>query len=112
MKYVTMGLALLLGTGTAFAQFPPQIKNVIVIVQENRSPDNLFHFLTPACPLPANPDPLHACIPKVSRSCYDVSLCGLSNESGEPVPVMLRPLKMDSKHDPTHSHLAFEWMCD
>ena len=35
----------------SFAQFPPQIKNIVVIVQENRTPDNLFHFLTPACRL-------------------------------------------------------------
>ena len=47
MKYRTMSLIFLLGTGVAFAQFPPQIKNVVVIFQENRTPDNLFHFLTP-----------------------------------------------------------------
>ena len=64
MKYGTVGLAVLFGAGTAFAQFPPQIKNVVVIFQENRTPDNLFHYLTPACPLPQNADPLDACIPR------------------------------------------------
>ncbi len=36
----------------AQAQFPPQLKNLIIVVQENRTPDNLFHYLTPACPIP------------------------------------------------------------
>ena len=51
---VLPGLALLAAPWAflrAAAQFPPQIKNIVVIFQENRTPDNLFHFLTPACPL-------------------------------------------------------------
>src|SRR5271155_1224078 len=104
MRYRVMSVAFLLGTGVAFAQFPPQIKNVVVIFQENRTPDNLFHFLTPACPLPEpeNVDPLEACIPKaVTDSCYDISPCGLSDQKGTPpVPITLKPVPLSGSVDP------------
>src|SRR5271166_2386762 len=108
-----MSLFALLGTGVAFAQFPPQIKNVVVIVQENRTPDNLFHFLTPACPLvPGAEGPL-ACTPlPVTSSCYDISPCGLSNQSGAAVPVTLKPVPLAGVVDPDHSHNGFNNMCD
>ena len=112
MKSRSALLTAVIAAQFSHAQFSPNIKNVIVIIQENRSPDNLFHFLTPACPLPVNADPLDACIPKVAANCYDISPCGLSNESGKPVPVKLRPQPMDSGRDPAHNHVAFEWMCD
>jgi phospholipase C len=94
--------------------FPPQIKNVVIIFQENRTPDNLFHFLTPACPLPSHPDdPLDACTPKsVTDSCYDISPCGLSNERGSVVPVPLAPTPLAGSVDPDHSHTGFNNMCD
>src|SRR5580658_9566968 len=90
-----------------------QIKNVIVIVQENRTPDNLFHYLTPACPLPAKADVLHACIPaNVSNSCYDISPCGISNRSGSPQVVTLTPTPLETTVDPDHTHWSFMAMCD
>jgi len=116
-------VATALAASFAFAQasaqsapnFPPQIKHVVIIFQENRTPDNLFHFLTPACPLPANADALHACIPKpVTDTCYDISPCGLSNQSGAPLPVTLKgvPLSGTGTVDPDHSHNGFNNMCD
>jgi phospholipase C len=98
---------------TAFAQFPPQLKNIVVIVQENRTPDNLFHFLTPACPIPPGASGLNACMPNpVTASCYNISPCGLSNESGTVVPVPLIGLPLSDTTDPDHSHSGFEMMCD
>lgn len=41
MKLIVKLLFPLFVSATAFAQFPSQIKNVVVIVQENRAPDNL-----------------------------------------------------------------------
>src|ERR1700678_2168341 len=85
--------------------FPPQITHVVVIFQENRTPDNLFHFLTPACPLPSNADELKACIPaSVTSSCYDISPCGVSNETGSLVTVPLKPVPLAGSVDPDHSH--------
>jgi phospholipase C len=113
MKHHVLALLAFLGTPLAVAQFPSQIKNVVVIFQENRTPDNLFHFLTPACPLPSNGDELKACIPApVTSSCYDISPCGISNETGTLVAVPLKPVTLAGSVDPDHSHKGFNNMCD
>jgi len=101
-------------SGTAsLAQFPPQIKNVVVIVQENRTPDNLFHYLTPLCPLPSNATGLDECTPApVTAGCYNISPCGISNQSGRDVRVNLKPVPLAGSAAPQHSHWSFEKMCD
>src|SRR5271154_922777 len=92
--------------------FPSQITHVVVIFQENRTPDNLFHFLSPLCPIPAGASGLSACTPSpVTSSCYDISPCGLSNQSGSVVPVPLMGVPMKGSTDPNHSHTAFSQMC-
>ena len=97
----------------ALSQFPTQLQNVVVIVQENRTPDNLFHFLTPACLIPAGASGYNACLPSpVTTSCYDVSPCGVSNQSGTVVPVPLVGVPMAGSADPSHNHAAFEATCD
>ena len=96
-----------------WAQFPPQIRNVVIIVQENRTPDNLFHYLTPACPIPPNAQGLTACTPApVTSSCYNIAPCGVSNQLGIPVPVTLTPTSLYGPILPQHSHWSFEKMCD
>lgn len=95
------------------AQFPAQLKNVVVIVQENRTPDNLFQFLTPSCPIPAGATGYQACTPSpVTTHCYDISPCGLSNQSGGVVPVPLKGVPLSGSSDPSHAHAAFDAMCD
>ena len=95
------------------AQFPPQIKNIVIIVQENRTPDNLFHFLSPACPIPRDASGLAACTPyPVTDSCYNISPCGISNQSGTPVAVPLKARPFAGGSDPNHSHKGFSEMCD
>lgn len=106
-------LAVSIAFGQAVPQFPPQIKNVIVIFQENRTPDNLFHFLTPACPLPQVPQELQNCIPiAAAGNCYDVSPCGISNQSGTRTPIELKPISLSAGTDPDHTHTGFDNMCD
>ena len=113
MRYRLLAATLLFTAPVAFAQFPPQIKNVVVIFQENRTPDNLFHFLTPACPLPTNTNALDACTPaQVTSSCYDIAPCGISNQSGTPEPVTLHSVPLSGSVDPDHSHTGFNNMCD
>jgi phospholipase C len=113
MRHRALAAVALLMAPVALAQFPPQIKNVVVIFQENRTPDNLFHFLTPACPLPPFGDGLRACTPLfVTPSCYDISPCGVSNQSGVVVPVALTPVPLNEEIDPDHTHNGFEKMCD
>jgi phospholipase C len=113
MRYKAILLILLLSSAAASAQFPSQIKRVVVIFQENRTPDNLFHFLTPACPIPPGATGLAACTPSpVTTSCYDISPCGLSNQSDTPVPVTLKGVPLSGSVDPNHSHTGFVDMCD
>jgi phospholipase C len=111
---IPVGVILLFLTAplAAVAQFPPQIKNIVIVVQENRTPDNLFHYLTPACPIPPNAAGLTACTPVVSSSCYNIASCGVSNQSGSPVPVALKPVPLYGSATPGHSHYSFEHMCD
>ena len=93
---------------------PPQIKNLVIIIQENRTPDNLFHYLSPACPLPMNPGSvLDACIPSpVTSSCYDVSPCGLWRHKTVEQVVPLAPRALNDRLDPAHEHENFNSMCD
>jgi len=113
MKIIAKVLFPLVVCATAFGQFPSQIKNVVVIVQENRTPDNLFHFLTPACPIPTGATGYQACTPRpVTNRCYDVSPCGLSNQTGTVVPVTLTGVPLAGTADPDHLHRGFENMCD
>lgn len=100
------------GLHTAIAQFPPQIKNIVIIVQENRTPDNLFHYLAPACPIPPNAAGLTACTPEVNSSCYNIAPCGVSNQGGTPHAVALSPVPLVNSALPQHSHWSFEKMCD
>jgi len=93
--------------------FPSQITHVVVIVQENRTPDNLFHFLSPLCTIPAGASGLSACTPSpVTSSCYDISPCGLSNRSGKVEAITLSGASFKGGTNPAHSHKAFSQMCD
>jgi phospholipase C len=120
MKLTASSLLLLTLTGTLIAQsrpkpiaFPPAIKHVVVIFQENRTPDNLFHFLTPKCPIPVGASGLNACTPSpVTNTCYDISPCGLSNQTGTVLPVTLTGLPLAGNNGGSHAHTAFEQMCD
>jgi phospholipase C len=127
MKFIARSLLLLVLFGTPLAPltaqskggplkpvaFPSQIKHVVVIFQENRTPDNLFHFLSPQCTIPSGASGLAACTPApVTKSCYDISPCGLSNQSGTPLPVTLTGVPLYGSTDPSHAHTAFEQMCD
>jgi phospholipase C len=123
MKLTATSLLLLVLSGILIAQsniaqltpsaFPSQIKHVVVIFQENRTPDNLFHFLSPLCPIPVGAKGLSACTPSpITSSCYDISPCGLSNKSGTVVPIALGGLLMTDPDNPSHAHSAFYNMCD
>jgi hypothetical protein len=48
----------------------------------------------------------------VTTSCYDVSPCGLSGQSGSVLPVTLTGVPLQRGDDPDHSHKSFSYMCD
>jgi phospholipase C len=93
MKHIAVVciLSLSLCTAAANAQAPPRdhnrIENVIVIFQENRTPDNLFHGLPGA----------------------DIANSGMNSQGQE---ITLQPIPMANNYDVGHSHTAFLSMYD
>ncbi len=88
-KFVTtMLLAISIASGTAFAQ---AIEHVVILVQENRSPDNLFGGDAALMARGANLWNLSKPAP-----------CVLKN--GTSVPVLLQPFQLDACFDPAHGH--------
>lgn len=81
-------------SGFAYAQIP-SFRHVVLIIQENRTPDNLFQGLCGVnralCPVP-----------------YDVKPFGIDSK-GQTVPLIQTPL--GSTWDPDHTHQAFVNMC-
>ena len=92
MKLVAAILTLLISVGTtvAYAQAPPDhhhgVQNVVVIFQENRSPDNLFG---------SNPNFLPG---------VDIATSGV-NSQGQTIPLTAVPLA--NNYDLSHAHSAF-----
>lgn len=78
---------LILVTDATAATIPKKIQHVIIIVQENRTPDNLFHGLPNA----------------------DIANSGLDSH-GHVIP--LAPVSLQTRYDLDHSHAAFEAMFD
>jgi Phosphoesterase family len=79
------------GAGEGSRVVSGKIKHVVIIFQENRTPDNLFH------------DPV-----LVERGA-DIASSGI-NSLGERIPLIPTPL--GTEYDPDHSHRAFESMYD
>jgi phospholipase C len=92
--------------GLFAAQADAQITNfqhVIVIVQENRTPDNLFYALC---------NPASVCSTTPSTSQYDIQTANWANKAAsngvtQPVPVALA-----GTYDLDHSHTGFVRACD
>src|SRR5271167_3020353 len=86
-----------LGTTVAHAQFryPNPFKHVVVVVQENRTPDNLFHGLLTW--------------PGINPKNYDIATSGV-NSTGQRIPLVHVPLGVP--YDLSHAHSAFLAMYD
>ncbi len=98
MKLLLKALMLAcVGLSVAHAQipYPNPIKHVVVVFQENRTPDNLFHgLLTWPGIIPAN---------------YEIASSGL-NSSGQTIPLVASPF--GNHYDLSHSYQAFVDMYD
>jgi phospholipase C len=86
-----------LGTSVAHARlrFPNRFKHVVVVVQENRTPDNLFHGLLTW--------------PGINPENYNIATFG-RNSRGQFIP--LTPVPLGIRYDLDHSHTAFLAMYD
>ncbi len=90
IKLAALGVALLAAVGLAPARADiPAVQHVVIIFQENRSPDNLFHGLKNTLPT------------------ADIADSGQTSY-GQTVP--LTPLSLAGPYDLDHSHKGFEYM--
>src|SRR5208282_4273666 len=91
---------------------PPvsKIQHVVIVFQENRTPDNLFQGL---CIAPYGNS--SACSTNPSASQYDIASSGI-NSTQQTIP--LSPIDLGTagsspqNYDLSHAHLAFTQMCD
>lgn len=77
-------------------------KHVVVIVQENRTPDNLFQGLCAA--------PYGACaVPPTPAARYDIQTSNWKTQTGT---IQSSAVSLAGTYDLDHSHSAFNKMCD
>jgi phospholipase C len=87
MKVAVIVLLLPALFGAAAAQSRSPIQHVVVIFQENRSPDNLFHGLPGA----------------------DIATSGINSKGKK---ILLTPIPLDNNYDLDHTHRSFVTMYD
>ncbi len=108
MKLVAHTLPLLsfLGISAAYAQIP-SFQHVIVVVQENRTPDNLFFALwTPPYGVAAN------CSVNPMPGQYNIQTSNWLNRKSPTGVTQPSPVPLANKYDLDHSHKGFAKMCD
>jgi phospholipase C len=108
MKTTARVLFLLSFCGAALSQAQiSSFQHVIVIVQENRSPDNLFQGL---CTPPFGKKTSCSITPTGSQ--YNIQTTNWldkTSSTGTTTPI---PISLDNKYDPSHRHDAFTTTCD
>ncbi len=107
MKPIARALLLIFcGTLTALAQMS-NFKHVIVIVQENRSPDNLFQGLCSA-PFGTSSD----CSTSPTGSQYDIQTSNWLDKTSSTGVTQPTTVALANDYDPSHTHAAFTTTCD
>ena len=87
-------------SASAYAQ---QFQHVVLIVQENRTPDNLFYEL---CTSPS------VCSTQPSATQYDIQTSNWLNKNSKSGVTQPFPVPLAVSYDPGHDHPAFVAMCD
>ena len=103
MKVLTVRVSLcvflcLFGLNGAHAQTTGSFKHIVLIVQENRTPDNLFHGLLTW--------------PGINPANYDIATSGLALVNGKDEVVALTPGPLANDYDLSHAHPSFLIMYD
>jgi phospholipase C len=103
MRLVSRWLLLVAGLAAVSAQAQiSTFKHVVVIVQENRTPDNLFQGLCAA--------PYGACaVPPTFRAPYDIQTSNWTTKTGTIQP---SPVALAGTYDLNHLHAGFNAMCN
>jgi phospholipase C len=106
MKLTAVVLLLLLTPQIAAAHLR-RFEHIILIVQENRTPDNLFQGL---CAPPFGRAP--SCSTSPGPGQYNIQTHNWLNENSPSGVTKPHPVKLASTYDLTHTHHAFMVMCD
>ena len=94
---------------TAQSQVLPHFQHIIVVFQENRTPDSLFYSLCSNNTCTTTPDP---CTNPSSRGTYNIQVDNWLNASSPTGVTQPVGKPINNGYDPDHSHVAFENMCD
>ena len=103
MRLASRSLLFLVGLTAVTAQAQiSNFKHVVIIVQENRTPDNLFQGLCAA--------PYGACaVPPTSAAPYNIQTSNWLTKGGTIQPL---PIALTNTYDLGHSYQSFYAMCD
>ena len=108
MKGTTLlaALSLLFGISAANAQIP-QFQHIVVIVQENRTPDNLFQGL---CVPPYGSN--DSCSTTPSWTQYNIQTSNWRDSATVTGVIQPAPVDLAGQYDLSHTHAAFAAQCD
>jgi hypothetical protein len=97
-----LALAALCVTSPASAQIA-SFQHIILVIQENRTPDNLFQGL---CTTPS------ACSTQPGPGQYNIQTAGWLDNTSPTGTTNPTPVQFGLKYDIVHSHTSFKAMCD
>ena len=86
------------GSSTAQIPYPNPFKHIVLVIQENRTPDNLFHGLLS--------------YPGINPANYDLASSGLANVNGQEETIPLVSNSLATDFDLGHGHADFTLMYD
>src|SRR6516162_6167215 len=106
MKIKHLFLMIWLGTSMAWAQIS-RFEHIVVIVQENRTPDNLFQGL---CAPPFGTS--SSCSTTPTGSQYNIQTRNWLDKHSASGMTQPTPVHLGNSYDLSHEHSAFNVQCD
>jgi phospholipase C len=108
MKFFVKNILLLVGLGSSFAYTqtlttPTNFQHVVVIVQENRTPDNLFQGLCTSSTL---------CSTTPTTSQYNIQTSNWLDNTSPGGVIQPGPVALANAYDLSHAHSAWVKQCD
>ena len=107
MSFIARGLLILLGCGAVAVQAQSKFQHVVVIFQENRTPDNLFQGL---CQPPFGTS--ESCSTHPAEGQYDIQMNLWQDKTSPWGVVNPGTVPLANAYDLSHAHAAFTAMCD
>jgi phospholipase C len=105
-RFMGISFPVWLGTFTAAAQIP-NFQHIVVIFQENRTPDNLFQGL---CSAPFGS--AASCSTTPASSQYNIQTANWLDKNSSTGVTQPAPVPLANKYDLSHAHSAFVTQCD